>query len=137
MGIYSALNTKPYIGRIKLNTESKIEPVKLNIKRISDYDLLNEECFSAINLINKELEEIADKSRKQYELFILFELFNRGYDLQRLENSNCWRRTVPNCGEWDREEFYVDDMLVLTVNKRTRFEDVEHKYMIYTDFEVE
>lgn len=138
MGIYPTLNVKSYIGRIKLNTEPKIEPVKLNIKRDNlDYDLLNEEFFSGINTINKQIEKILEDSRKQYESFVLSELYNRGYDLERLENSDCWRRTILNCGEWDREEFYVDDVLVLTVKKRTMFEDEEYRYMAYVDFEIE
>lgn len=121
-----------------LNVKTEIEPIKLNIKRdFIDYGCLENDCVPAINEINKSLEEYEEKTRKQYELLVLSELHNRGYDLLRLENSNCWRKITPGIGEWDREEFYVDDVLVFTVKKTTRFENIKHKYMVYTDFEIE
>lgn len=137
---YPSLNVRPNIGRIKLNPKPEIEPVKLNIEKRFDFDDfkdLDREILSSIDVVTKSIEEYADRSRKQYELFVLSELHNRGYDLQRLENSHCWRRITPISFDSERVEYYVDDVLVLTVKQTTRFEDIEHKYMVYTDFEVE
>ena len=137
---YPSLSVKPCIGRIKLNPEPKIEPVKLNIKKRFDFDDfkdLGREIIDSIDLVTKSIEEYADRSRKQYELFVLSELYSRGYDLLRLENSHCWRRITPISFDIERAEYYVDDVLILTVRQTTRFEDSGGRYMFYTDFEVE
>lgn len=136
MGLWTGIKAKSYIEPIRLNYE--ITSIKLNVKKdFIDYDCLNGECINAINAVASAMQEYAEQSRKQYELFVLSELYNRGYDLLRLESSNCWRKIISISANCEREQFYVDGNLVLTVNKKTRFESSENKHMIYTDFEVE
>lgn len=137
---YPSLNVKPYIGRIKLNPEPEIEPVKLNIKKRFDFDNfkdLDKEIIDSIDKIHRETEECFKEMNEQYELFVLHELHNRGYDLLRLENSNCQRYVQPISAKCERTQFYVGGVLVLTVRKTTRFENTDGRYMFYTDFEVE
>lgn len=137
---YPSLKAKPYIERIRLNPEPEIEPIKLNIKKRFDFDNskdLDREIIDSIDKIHKETEECFKEMNKHYELFVLSELYNRGYDLLRLENSDCQRYVQPISANCERTQFYVDGVLVLTVKQTTIFEDIDHKYMFYTDFEVE
>lgn len=137
---YPSLNAKSYIGRVKLNPNSEVEPVKLNIKKRFDFDDfkdLDMEIIDSIGKIHKETEECFKEMNKQYELFILYELHKRGYDLLRLENSDCWRNVQPISANCERTQFYVDGVLVLTVKQKARFENTDGKYMFYADFEVE
>ena len=137
---YPSLSAKPYIGRIKLNPEPEIEPIKLNIEKRFDFDDLKDlgrEIIDSINKIHRETEECFKEMNKQYELFVLSELYKRGYDLLRLENSDCWRNVQPISENCEREQFYVDGILVLTVKKTMRFGDAGGRYMVYSDFEVE
>ena len=137
---YPSLNAKPYIGRIKLNPEPEIEPVKLNIKKRFDFEDskdLDREIIDSIGKIHREAEECFKEMNKQYELFVLSELHKRGYDLLRLENSDCRRnvqRISKNC---ELEYFYVDGVLILTVKQTTRFENVDGKCTFNIDFGVE
>lgn len=130
MGLWAGLSEKP-----------KIEPVILDFNRpyidYSDIKGLNDEICQSVNAFTKTLEMCAERTRKQYELFVLSELYNRGYDLPRLENSYCRRYITPSLSDCGYEEFYVDGILVLTVKRTTRFADIQGKYLIYTDFEVE
>lgn len=137
MAAYPALNIKPYIEPIRLKERAEVDPIKLNIKSFNDLVDLDSKLTSIISETSKAVEEYADKQRKRYELFVLSELYNRGYDLSTLENSNCWRNIQPISTDCERERFYVDDVLVLTIKRTTRFEDIDHKYMIYTDYEAE
>lgn len=93
--------------------------------------------LSSFDVVTKAMEEYAERTRRQYEFFILTELYNRGYDLPRLENSYCRRYITPSLSDCEYEQFYVDGVLVLTVKRTTRFADMQGKYIIYTDFEVE
>lgn len=135
-----SLSVKPCIGRIKLNPEPEIEPVKLSIKERFDFDNfkdLDREMISLINAAAKPVEEFAKEQAKQYDLFVLSELHKRGYDLLRLENSDCQRYVQPISVNCERTQFYVDGVLVLSVKRTTRFENTDGRYMFYTDFEVE
>lgn len=137
---YPSLNAKPYIGRIKLNKKPEIEPVKLNIEKRFDFDNfkdLDREIIDSIDAVTKSVEEFAKEQAKQYDLFVLSELHKRGYDLLRLENSDCRRNAQPISANCERTQFYVDGVLVLTVKKTTRFDNMNGRYMFYTDFEVE
>lgn len=134
---YPSLSVKPCIRRIKLNPEPEIEPVIFNIEKRFDFDDfkdLDKEIIDSINNIHRETEECFKEMNKQYELFVLSELHKRGYDLLKLENSDCWRNVQPISANCERTQFYVDGVLVLTVRKTTRF---DNPYMLYSDFDVE
>lgn len=134
------LSVKPCIGRIRLNPKPEIEPVKLNIKERFDFDNfkdLDREIIDSIGKIHRETEESFKEMNKQYELFVLSELHKRGYDLLRLENSDCQRYAQPISVNCERTQFYVDGVLVLSVKRTTRFENTDGRYIFYTDFEVE
>ena len=98
---------------------------------------MDREIVDSIGKIHRETEECFKEMNKQYELFVLSELHKRGYGLLRIENSDCWRNVQPISANCERTQFYVDGVLVLTVKQTTRFENIDHKYMVYANFEVE
>lgn len=135
MGLLEEIRTTSYYGRIDPNT--KIKSVELNAGGDFDFRGLDRNLISSISIIPGGIENFIKIQTKQYDLFVLDELYKRGYDLLRLENSGCWRNTQPISANCERTQFYVDGVLVLTVRQTTRFENTDGKYMFYTDFDVE
>lgn len=134
MGLWAGLSAKPYIERVGLNERPHIEPVKLNIKRkdFPDFTELEKEMLSSFDVVTKVAEEFDKEVRGKYNLFVLSELHKRGYDLLRLENSECHQ--VPTDSE--RTQYYVDGTLVFTTRKKIGTDNSEGKYVLYADFEV-
>lgn len=134
MGLLAGLNTKPCIERVKLNEKPYIEPVKLNIKKrdFPDFTELEKEMLSSFDVVTKVTEEFTREANEKYELFVLSELHKRGYDLLRLENSECCQFSI----DIERTRYFVDGVLVFTARKKIGFDNSEGKYVLYADFEV-
>lgn len=134
MGLWTGINAKPYFEHVKLNEKPHIEPVKLNIKKrdFPDFTELEKEMLSSFDVVTKVTEEFYREVREKYELFVLSELHKRGYDLLRLENSECCQVPVDS----ERTQYYVNGVLVFTARKKIGTDNSEGKYVLYADFEV-
>lgn len=134
------LCTRSRIKPITLNRNIKTKPITRSIKTVPiddlDFDLVTK-FVSPVDAISKQMKEYCDKSRKKFELFVLSELYNRGYDLLRLKKSNCWSNTQPISENCERTQFYVDGVLALATKQTIRFEDINRRYIVYIDYEVE
>lgn len=135
MGLWAGSNAKPYIERVWLNERPHIEPVKLNIKNMdfSDFTELEKEMLCSFDVVTKVTDEFDREVREKYELFVLSELHKRGYDLLRLENSECCQLPIDS----EQTQYYVDGILVFTARKKIGTDNSEGKYILYADFEVE